>query len=146
MALKTIERMKTKLVAKLFPKKWGLHLVLLIIPMIISVSCYYDNQEDLYPTLSSSSCTESQISFTSQVLPLMNTSCNQSGCHNGNDRAAQIVLDNHTDLLVSANDGTLLGSIRYTAGFSPMPDGAAKLDDCSIQLVATWITEGALNN
>lgn len=114
--------------------------------MLISLSCYYDNQEDLYPTLSSTSCKDTQVSFSSQVLPLMNARCNQSSCHNGNDRAGQIVLDNFTNLLVSANDGSLLGSMRHSAGYLPMPDGAAMLDNCSIELVATWISEGSLNN
>ena len=110
-------------------------------------SCYYDNAEDLYPTLTNVACaTPQQISFQAEVLPLMNAQCNGSGCHNSVDRAAQIVLDTYTDLLVSANDGSLIGSMRHSPGFIPMPEGAAKLDECSIQLVAEWINQGALNN
>ncbi|MEP1096093.1 MAG: hypothetical protein ABJG78_13345 [Cyclobacteriaceae bacterium] len=118
-----------------------------IIILLLALSgCYYDNTEDLYPTLSNINCTSGQVSFSSQVLPLMNQSCNTAGCHNSIDRAAQIVLDNYTDLLVSANDGSLVSSMRFEPGFSPMPQGAAKLDDCSIQLVADWIVQGTLNN
>lgn len=119
----------------------------LLVLTAMLVSCYYDNQEDLYPTIgNASNCQEGQVSFSAQVLPLMNTNCNQSGCHNALDRGGNIVLDNYTDLLTSAEDGSLLGSIKHAPGFIAMPDGAAKLDICSILLVEQWINQGSLNN
>ena len=109
-------------------------------------ACYYDNQEEMYPSLNPENFVVGTISFNSAVLPIMTQHCNQSTCHNSIDRASQIVLDNHADLLVSANDGSLLGSIRHTSPYSPMPKSAGKLDDCTIQKVATWIEQGALDN
>lgn len=122
-------------------------LSLLIVLVLAISSCYYDNAEDLYPTLTNVTCnTGAQISFSTEVLPLMNLECNTASCHNSIDRAAQIVLDTYTDLLISASDGSLIGSMRHSAGFIPMPDAAPKLDACSIELVAEWINQGALNN
>lgn len=119
----------------------------LLLTMIFLSSCYYDNAEDLYPTLNNANCnTLQQINFSTDILPLMNLSCNTDGCHNSIDRAAQIVLDTHSDLLISANDGSLVGSMRHSPGFIPMPEAAAKLETCSIELVAEWINQGALNN
>jgi hypothetical protein len=44
------------------------------------------------------------------------------------------------------NDGRLLGSIQHASGFSPMPEGSAKMNACNITKIRKWIQAGALNN
>jgi hypothetical protein len=55
-------------------------------------------------------------------------------------------LDTYEDVKALAVSGRLLGSISHSTGFVPMPEGADKLDDNSIDAVRIWIDEGASNN
>ena len=121
----------------------------LLSALVLLGSCYYDSFPAMYPTLVSdaSSCTTpSPVSFQTDVLPLFQRSCNTATCHNGNDRAGEIVLDNYTESLTSAQNGSLLGSIRHDAGYVPMPEAAPALDICDIVLIEAWIQAGTPEN
>jgi len=37
-------------------------------------------------------------------------------------------------------------AIEHTGGVSPMPQGAAKLPDCTINKLNAWISQGLKNN
>jgi hypothetical protein len=39
-----------------------------------------------------------------------------------------------------------MGAIRQQSGYKAMPQGASKLDDCSINKIGRWINLGAQNN
>ena len=108
-------------------------------------SCYYDSKQDLYPSLFSD-CDTASIGFTNDILPIMNTNCNNSGCHNSIDKAGGYILDTHTGAAISANDGSLVGSIKAHDGHTFMPFGGNPLDPCDISKINTWVTSGALNN
>lgn len=106
-------------------------------------SCYYDNEETLYP--GSTECNPiANPSFATDVLPLLNSRCNT--CHAGVSPSGSIKLDSHTEVLKYANDGSLKGSIKHSSGYSPMPKNGNKMTACQIGLIETWITQGALNN
>jgi hypothetical protein len=109
----------------------------------IASSCYYDNEETLYP--GSTDCNAvTTPSFATDVLPILNNRCNN--CHSGVSPSAGIKLNSHTEVLKYVNDGSLLGSIKHSSGFSPMPKNGSKMSACQIGLIETWITQGALNN
>jgi hypothetical protein len=104
-------------------------------------SCYYDSEEDLYP---STACSTENVSYTNDVQPILINSC--LSCHNNTDRQGNITLETHEDVVIYVNNGSFLGSIKHASGYKAMPQNATKLDDCRIAKVEAWITAGALNN
>jgi hypothetical protein len=105
--------------------------------------CYYDKEGILYPD--SNTCTPSaNPSFTNDVMPILEARCNN--CHSGSFPSGNIKLDTYNDVMIRVTDGSLMGSIRQTGGFSPMPKNASKLPACDIQKIADWIAAGSLNN
>ena len=89
-------------------------------------------------------CDTNNISFSDFVKPLLETHC--QGCHSGASPSGGIDLTTHSNIAVYANNGKLFGSIDHQSGFQAMPQGAAKLDDCTIDKIKSWIDAGALNN
>jgi len=114
-------------------------------PLIISVfflqSCTYD-KEMLLPA--SNSADTVNVSFAASVEPLLRANC--FSCHGNGSNLGNISLDTYDDVKAVAVSDRLLGTISHSAGFVPMPLGADKLDDSSIDAVRIWIDEGASNN
>lgn len=109
-------------------------------------SCYYDSEEYLFPEFANL-CDTVSVSYSGTVQPLLEQFC--LSCH-GNSVAsslgASIRLEEYSDVLIRAEDGSLLGSISHTGNFAAMPRGAAQLSSCSIAGVRKWIDAGSLNN
>jgi len=89
-------------------------------------------------------CEDSLVSFQSSILPMMNTSCNS--CHSGSSPSGNVRLDNYNDVKIYAANGSLMGVINHSPGFTPMPIGKPKWNECRINTLQTWINEGMLNN
>jgi hypothetical protein len=106
-------------------------------------SCYYDNEETLYP--GSANCTVPVTStFSGNVLPLLNNRCNN--CHGGSSPSADINLTSYTEVMKYVNNESLMGSINHASGYSAMPKNAGKMSSCEIGTIQSWIDAGALNN
>jgi hypothetical protein len=109
-------------------------------------SCYYDSEEYLYPQLANQ-CDTINVTFSASIKPILEENCNS--CH-GNSTAASfggnIKLENHADVKVQADNHKLLGSVARENGYSPMPMGTAKLEDCKITNIRIWVNAGAPNN
>jgi cytochrome c5 len=121
--------------------------VLLRIYILILVSmlsgCYYDNEETLYP--GSANCNVPVTStFSENVQPLLNNRCNS--CHGGSSPSAGINLTSYTEVMKYVNNGSLMGSVNHTSGFSAMPKNSGKMSSCEIGTIQSWIDSGALNN
>ena len=113
------------------------------IAMIIFMqSCYYDVAEDLYPQVAA--CDTTNVTYTNNVFPIINANC--TSCHSGQAPSGNIRLENYNDISAAANNGSLLGVIRHEPGWSPMPKGGGKLNDCDIAEIETWVNQGAPNN
>ena len=89
-------------------------------------------------------CDTENVSFSTFVKPLLETHCN--GCHSGSAPSGGIDLTTHANVQVYANNGKLYGTIDHQSGFEAMPQGGAKLDDCTIDKVKSWIDAGAPDN
>ena len=105
-------------------------------------SCYYDNVEDLYPQLPE--CDTTNVTYSNDIWPIINSNC--TSCHGGNAPAGNIRLENYNDISSAANNGSLLGTIRHEDGWSPMPKGGGKLNDCDITKIETWVNQGTPDN
>lgn len=89
-------------------------------------------------------CDTDNISFSADVRPVIQTYC--QGCHGGSAPSGGINLTTHSGVAAVANNGRLYGAINRDNGFSPMPQGAAKLPACTIAKIKSWIDAGAPNN
>ena len=107
-------------------------------------SCYYDNEEALYPSLSSS-CDTINVTFSAKIAPILSNNC--LSCHSNATAASagnNIRLQDYND--VKARTSAIAGSIKHTGTYSPMPKNGGRLNTCSITLVDIWIRNGAPNN
>ncbi|MBA4322229.1 MAG: hypothetical protein C0408_05365 [Odoribacter sp.] len=115
-----------------------------IICVIFISSCYYDNEEALYPSYNTV-CDTSNVTFSGTIVPVLSNNC--LGCHSNATAAAagnNIRLENYADLVTKITN--VIGSIKHTGTFSPMPKNGGKLKDCSITQFDIWIRKGMPNN
>ena len=92
--------------------------------------------------------------FSSDVLPILtNNGC--TGCHGGSGNlflgtvAQLLVGGDHGSAIVSgkADSSNLVRKLLDPPPFGVrMPMGGAKLPDASINVIRTWINQGAVNN
>lgn len=116
--------------------------------VLMTESCYYNNEDILYPdTAVNTPCnTTSAASYNNDIQPLLNASCNSSGCHNTASAVASVILDNYNGVKNQALNGRLIGSVKQASGYSAMPRGAGKLNACTISKLQSWVNAGAPNN
>lgn len=110
-----------------------------LLSLFFVYSCSYDNEEDFYDQRN---CDIEIITFSETIDPILDQNC--KSCHySGNGTG--ITLDTYDDIQDVAESGKLLGAIKHLPGYDPMPQGG-KLDDCSINQIETWISNGIPNN
>ncbi len=107
-------------------------------------SCYYDNKEDLFVYLDDQPCEFTTISFTTDIVPILDQYC--VSCHRPADQQGGINLVGYQQAVKYAKDGSLYGSANHAAGYVPMPVGTRKIPSCDIQKLKAWIDSGAQNN
>ncbi len=89
-------------------------------------------------------CVTTNVSYATVVQPILESAC--YGCHNASNKQGGIDLSSYAKLQPYIVEGSFLGSIQQTGSYSPMPKGIGKLSQCSIDKIASWITDGAKNN
>jgi hypothetical protein len=116
--------------------------------LAILVSCSKDNETDVDNnpgTGGTNGCDTTSMTFSANVKPILETNC--YGCHsNANFSISGVKLEDHADVKLRAEAGSLLGTISHATGYPPMPQGGAKLSACNINKIRAWINQGALNN
>ncbi len=120
--------------------------ILLGITLLIGFqSCYYDIEEQLYP---STGCNLTGVTLSSKVKPIIQARCYT--CHslqNYNSLGGNINVETYSNLKAEVDNGKFLKSIKHEAGVSPMPKGSSQLiDACEIKIIEEWIALGALDN
>jgi len=101
-------------------------------------ACYYDKKELLYP--SSTKCTGTGAGFSTYVLPLIHTSCDQgSGCHGSGSSNGPGALTTYSQ--IQAAGAQILSSVE--AG--RMPRGSS-LSSAQLQAIRCWYANGMQNN
>ncbi|MEO8583592.1 MAG: cytochrome c [Flavitalea sp.] len=90
-------------------------------------------------------CDTANVKYT-QVVTILSANCYT--CHGTSTNAGSngIVLEGYDNLKVKADNGALVGVITHANGFPPMPQGGAKLSDCNINKIKSWINNGKQNN
>lgn len=106
-------------------------------------SCYYDNEEELYPG-TSGNCDTTNTAYSSTIKTIIDNHCMGSACHGGS--SAVYNFSTYDGVKASVDANRLLGAIKQQGGFSAMPKSAPKLSDCEILKIEAWIGKGARNN
>ncbi len=122
-------------------KRLFLSLTTIIIFLFFFVSCYYDNEEALYPTISSA-CDTSNVTFSVTITAILSNNC--FSCHsNGNSSfGGGIRLQNISDVMT--NSAKVVAAIKQTGPY-PMPPGV-RLGSCSVAQFDIWVRNGMPNN
>lgn len=122
-------------------KRIIISLASLTIFMFFFVSCYYDNEEALYPSLSNS-CDTSNVTYSGTIAPLLSNNC--YSCHSNANSAfgGNIHLQDIADVIT--NSSKIVVSIKRT-GSKPMPP-SGKLNSCAISQFDIWVRNGMPNN
>ncbi|MCX6333589.1 MAG: hypothetical protein NT092_04705 [Bacteroidia bacterium] len=121
-----------------------LSIVTFVTILLIAVSCYYDNEEALYPSVNSS-CDTINVTFSGKITSMLASNC--LSCHSNSMAASAgngIRLQDYAD--VKAKITPITGSVKHTGTYSPMPKNGGSLNACLITQLDIWVKNGALNN
>ncbi|GGG14724.1 c-type cytochrome [Pontibacter amylolyticus] len=121
----------------------SLNKLMLGILLLAAAACADDNEEDLTPQQPAQLC-DTAVTFSGSVVPILAANC--YACHAANIAEGGVVLSNYAGVKVKVDDRRLIGAISHAPGFSPMPQGAAKLSACDIEKIKKWVDNGAPNN
>lgn len=115
--------------------------ILATVVALLFSGCYYDVEEELYP--SSGTCDTTAITYAATIAPIMNQYC--VSCHSGSAPSGSIDLSSYANVKASADDGSLYGSMSHDPNWSEMPKGGNKVDDCTLLKLQIWINNGTPN-
>ncbi len=119
-----------------------------VIVFFISVgftACFYDKADVVYPT-TASACDTTTITYSNQIVSIVNAQCNY--CHGSaaNSIGGGIYLNTYAAMQPYIKNGSFLNSILQNGKASAMPKNGSKMDNCSILKIQSWINKGAINN
>ena len=103
------------------------------------------------PGTGGSTCSADTVYFQSELLPLISSGCNTTGCHNATDRADGIDLSTYDKIKAYVSAGNAANSKLYKVLVKtgnermPLPPLPAFTAD-QITKVQKWINQGAKNN
>ncbi len=90
------------------------------------------------------SCNLSDITYTNSISTILETNCGDANnaCHGSNSSNGSLAT--YDDAVAFVGFGRTVGAINHTSGFSPMPypQGTAKLEQCDIDKIENWISNG----
>ena len=125
-------------------KRLILPFAVVVLLSLLLASCYYDNEEALYPSISTV-CDTVNVTFSGTIKPILANNC--LSCHSNATAASagnNIKLENYAD--VQARITSVVGSIKHSGSYSPMPKNGGKIKACSITQFDIWVSKGMLNN
>lgn len=112
--------------------------------MLLIIGCSKSSEDTLTTPVTPSSCDTANMTFAKDVQPILQANC--YSCHGNGNVNGGVTLDNYAGVKAVADNGNLVAVITHAAGYPAMPQGAAKLSDCDINIIKDWINRGATNN
>ncbi len=86
---------------------------------------------------------DAKTTYTADAAPILNGSCNFSGCHNNG--SANGSMANYDAAKLFGKKGGFLKRIKHEEGVNIMPpDATKKLSDAKIATLEKWIADGLL--
>lgn len=112
--------------------------------LLFFYSCKKDSADVMFPD--KGDCVTTNMKFSTDIKPILSNSCSFSGCHSTTSKAGGYAYETYDEVILSVNNGSLIGATKHQSGYSPMPKGSSKLSDCQISKIESWINNGASNN
>jgi hypothetical protein len=122
-------------------KRLFISLASLAVFMSFFVSCYYDNEEALYPNLNSS-CDTTNVTYSATIEPILNNNC--YSCHSDANAAFGGNVHLQTAADVISMSSRIAVAIKRTGAFPMPPSG--KLSNCAISQFDLWVKKGTPDN
>jgi len=124
--------------------------VLIIAGTIIALAgCYNDSYDKLYPVPvtkgTTNTCDTTTISYTTDILPILNANCNSSSCHASGGSSGYNFSDT-TVLHSSTVVQNIVNDINFTPsgkGHNSMPYLGNKISQCDINKITRWVNLGS---
>jgi len=135
----TMKRPTTNIFLKNLLKIFGFPIISILI-----TSCYYDNEEFLYPGLPGGQCDTTGVTYSAVVAPILATNCNS--CHNPASPSGNVITSTYNGLKTVVNSGIFRKAINHESGASSMPKNGNKLPACELSKIDAWINQGAQQN
>ncbi len=89
-------------------------------------------------------CETEGLTYTNYAKDIIDQTCATASCHNGDVATnGTFGMADYTSTKAAADNGRIIGTINHEDGFSNMPKGGDKLDDCTIDKLTAWINDGA---
>jgi len=112
-------------------------IIFLLITATLS-ACRFDNEEELYGI---DDCDTSEVSFSKDIFPILQTRCSTLGCHVQGGGSA-VLFENYTQVKSKVDDGKLKQRVIIQ---KDMPPGQP-LSACQIKFIEKWLEIGAPDN
>ena len=115
---------------------------------IVDLEYFESTLDQFYYSAILNSRQDCAVDYSSEIQPILSTNC--TSCHGV---SGGLALTSYSDLM--GNDvvdpgnsmtSKLIQKLRGTASGSQMPKNQDPLDEATINLIETWIDEGALDN
>lgn len=115
-------------------------LLALAVPVIVGLQSF-DRTDNNDVILADSVC------FTRDILPIINSNCAQSGCHDATSHKDNLTLTSYAGIMkiVKAGSPSTSGLYREISKNTMPQLPYNKLSDTMKTLISTWITQGAKN-
>jgi cytochrome c5 len=88
-------------------------------------------------------CDTSNVRFSVNVWPIMNTTCR--GCHSGSGASGGVKITSYAEVKAIVDNGVLVNVLSRNGPKKPMPPGGP-IEKCANDQIRIWIAAGAKNN
>ncbi len=90
-------------------------------------------------------CVTTDLTYNNDIAAIIDGSCATAGCHEMGSSTTFEMHDYNAVLTEINGDNRIVGSINHETGFTPMPFplGEDKIDQCNIDKITSWISDGA---
>ena len=123
-----------------------LQLIAIFASITLFTSCYYDQVVPKEPDISD----VGPMSFSNDIIPIFNASCNGAGCHNGAVSPYLTPAAAYSSLMnggyIDVNNASNSELYQWMAGNRTLPMPLSGPNSTYNTKVLAWIDQGALNN
>lgn len=116
--------------------------MILVLGVLVSACSYYNPEElDPFAGLPPLDCATDSLTYDDDIIHLLWATCKT--CHQQGRADGGVSLSGYEEVLISVDNGSLLGSLDFRPGYSPMPPSGEKWSDCNIEKMRAWIQDAA---